>query len=83
MNIILLTQPGCLPCGIVKDRLVERGVDYTEIDVKARPEFVSKYGITSTPVIVVEDEHNNEVERVEGMKFKDINRIIKTKVGGK
>ena len=65
IEIIILTAPGCTTCDQAKavvQKLVEQagrefpGLSYRTIDVVASPEIVAKYGILSTPSIIINDE---------------------------
>lgn len=50
----LYTRPGCGACKNVKQRLIEKGADYTEIDVSLEPVVAAELvesGIRTLPVL--------------------------------
>lgn len=65
IEIIVLTAPGCTTCDQAKDvvkKFVEQagrefpGLCYRTVDVLATPEIGARYGILTTPSIVINDE---------------------------
>jgi thiol-disulfide isomerase/thioredoxin len=64
IEIIILTAPGCTTCGkaiATVQKLVEEGrqefpgLSYRTIDVAESPEIGTRYGILSTPAIIIND----------------------------
>ena len=64
IEIIILTAPGCTTCGkaiATVEKIVEQnrqefpGLKYRTVDVAQSPEIGTKYGILSTPAIVIND----------------------------
>ena len=65
IEIIILTAPGCTTCdqakGVVQ-KIVEQsgkeysGLSYRTVDVVASPEIGARYGVLSTPSIIINDE---------------------------
>ena len=64
IEIIILTAPGCTTCGQAKtlvQKIVEEGtrefpgLSYRTIDVAESPEIATRYGILSTPAIIIND----------------------------
>jgi len=65
IEIIILTAPGCTTCdqakGVVQ-KVVEQagkeysGLSYRTVDVVASPEIGARYGVLSTPSIIINDE---------------------------
>ena len=76
MNILLLTQNGCGPCDLVKNYLNGKNVEHTVINVSEKPEAIEQYGIMSTPVVILRDDNDNEISRVNGLRFDDIDAVI-------
>lgn len=76
MNILLLTQNGCGPCDLVKNYLHVKNVDHFVVNVSENPEAVGQYEIMSTPVVILRDDNDNEISRVNGLRFDDIDAII-------
>ena len=65
IEIIILTAPGCTTCDQAKaavQKVVEQigqempGLSYRTVDVADSPEIGTRYGILSTPAIVVNDQ---------------------------
>ena len=64
IEIIILTAPSCTTCGkaiatvekiIEKNRQEFPGLKYRTVDVAESPEIGTKYGVLSTPAIVIND----------------------------
>jgi len=64
IEIIILTAPGCTTCDQVKtlvQKVVEQdgqefpGLSYRTVDVAESPEIGTRYGILSTPAIIIND----------------------------
>ncbi len=55
-EIIIYTKPGCPYCAAVKEDFKEKGIEYTEYDVKSDPAIREKAialaGLAAVPVIV-------------------------------
>lgn len=65
MELIVLTQPRCAPCKMVKTYLTENNIEFRTLDIVENPTLATEYGIMSTPVtILVED--GEEIARVAG-----------------
>ena len=65
IEIIILTAPGCTTCDQAKavvQKVVEQagkeysGLSYRTVDVVASPEIGARYGVLSTPSIIINDE---------------------------
>jgi thiol-disulfide isomerase/thioredoxin len=65
IEVIVLTAPGCTTCDQAKavvQKFVEQaareypGLSYRSVDVVASPEIGARYGVLSTPAIVINDE---------------------------
>ena len=64
IEIIVLTAPGCTTCDQAKalvQKIVEQGarefpgMSYRTVDVAESPEIGTRYGILSTPAIIIND----------------------------
>ncbi|MHB9053418.1 MAG: Uxx-star family glutaredoxin-like (seleno)protein [Thermoleophilia bacterium] len=55
-EIIIYTKPGCPYCAAAKEDFKEKGIEYTEYDVKSDPAIREKAialaGLAAVPVIV-------------------------------
>lgn len=63
INLILVTTKGCVECAEVKEILKKISPDFSELNIKEVDvitpegrELVSKYGIMSSPGIIINDE---------------------------
>lgn len=52
----LFTTEDCAFCGVVKDMMDDKGIQYEVIDSIESPEEAEKYGIMGVPVLIDEDE---------------------------
>lgn len=52
----LFTTEDCAFCGVVKDMMDDKGIQYEVIDSIENPEEAEKYGIMGVPVLIAEDE---------------------------
>lgn len=52
----LFTTEDCAFCGVVKDMMDDKGIQYEVIDSIENPEEAEKYGIMGVPVLIDEDE---------------------------
>lgn len=64
IEIIILTAPGCTTCGKAKatvQKVVEQGqqefpgLSYRTVNVTESPETGTRYGVLSTPAIIIND----------------------------
>ena len=64
IEIIILTAPGCTTCDQAKEtvqKVVEQGqqefpgLSYRTIDMAESPEIGTRYGVLSTPAIIIND----------------------------
>ena len=64
IEIIILTAPGCTTCGkaiAMVEKIMEQnrqefpGLKYRTVDVAESPEIGTKYGVLSTPAIIIND----------------------------
>ena len=65
IEITILTAPGCTTCDQAKalvQKIVEQagqefpGLSYRTVDVSESPEIFVRYGLLSTPAIIINDE---------------------------
>lgn len=52
----LFTTEDCAFCGVVKDMMDDKGIQYEVIDSIENPEEAEKYGVMGVPVLIDEDE---------------------------
>lgn len=55
MRVLLFGSEKCVPCLQLKKQFEKRGVKFKYIDVEKDEDFMSGYGITSVPTIIIED----------------------------
>ena len=51
----LFTTEDCAFCGVVKDMMDDKGIQYEVIDSIENPEEAEKYGVLGVPVILDKD----------------------------
>lgn len=74
MEIILVTQPGCSPCIPLKRR-AEKMSNVKIIDASKDYTAISKYGIMSTPTLVISKDESFELLTIPDMIDKELDRI--------
>jgi len=54
----LFSSPRCMPCKILKKKLLEKGIIFEEINVETDEGLkeAEKYGVTAVPTIIKDDE---------------------------
>lgn len=75
-RLLKLYQPSCCPCQMVSQFLESHNVEHEAINVLENPDVAVKYGIMSTPVTILLDDEENEVQRVIGYKPDELNEMI-------
>ena len=65
MELVVLSQPACGPCTLVKNYLREEDIPFREIDIVSEPEAIEKYGVMGTPVTILMDDEE-EIVRLSG-----------------
>ena len=77
MKLIKLYQPNCRPCVFVENFLQDQNVDYESVNVQENPDVAAKFGIMATPVTILLDESENEVQRTSGFNPVELEELIK------
>lgn len=72
----VFSKPGCGKCVMAKRFLKSEGVAFEPIDITKQPETIEQYGISSLPVIVLENEDGLEVDRVNGFEREELEVVI-------
>jgi len=74
--VVYTTGPACIRCTMTKKVLTQKGVPFTEVDIRentaARDYVVEDLGYTEAPVVVVSDE-----DHWSGFRPDQIDRLIK------
>lgn len=81
MEIIVISQNGCVPCQHVKHFLNSTEVEYTEVNISEDSSAIEKYGIMSTPVTILK-EGDEEIKRASGSEMSKIVDIVETYTNG-
>ena len=59
-KVIIYSQPGCSACKAAKEYLSQKGIPYTDKNIREDPdamrELIEEYKSRSTPTILIEDE---------------------------
>jgi thioredoxin 1 len=66
MKLLKFKKQGCVPCQFVSNILNELNVTYEEIDAIENEDLRLKYDIQSVPVLILLDDNNKEISRVNG-----------------
>ncbi len=66
-KIVVLSQPGCGKCVMVKKLLKADAVEHDVVNIRKEPEYIERYGISSTPVtLLLDDDGVTELQRIHG-----------------
>ncbi|HEY3282932.1 MAG TPA: glutaredoxin family protein [Armatimonadota bacterium] len=56
-EVVVYTQPGCAPCQQVKEYLKQKGVDFTEVNIREDAAAMKKLiemQVSATPAVVID-----------------------------
>lgn len=76
MRLIKFEQPNCGACRYLEQFLNAKGVKTDTIDVSAKPDVIEKYGIMSTPTLILLDDNGKEVDRVAGFNPSAVEELL-------
>lgn len=65
-SVLFFTDSACLRCAVVRDRLDELGVEYSEIAFNHEPELQTAIGVVGVPQIVVRSGDGSIAARLVG-----------------
>lgn len=71
MKILKFYGDWCGPCKVLSKTLQSLNINVEEINVDSNEELVSKYHISSVPVLIKLDSEGKEIARLVGNKSKD------------
>lgn len=80
MKILKFFSPTCGPCKVLDRNLQEAGIQYESIDVTddANEELITKYGITSVPILLYVGNNGETILKYRGiMTVDDLNKYFK------
>lgn len=80
MKIFKFFSPTCGPCKVLDRNLKEAGIQYESIDVTddANEELITKYGITSVPILLYVGDNGETILKYRGiMTVDDLNKYFK------
>lgn len=80
MKILKFFSPTCGPCKVLDRNLQEAGIQYESIDVTddANEELITKYGITSVPILLYVGDNRETILKYRGiMTVDDLNKYFK------
>lgn len=80
MKIFKFFSPTCGPCKVLDRNLKEAGIQYESIDVTddANEELITKYGITSVPILLYVGNNGETILKYRGiMTVDDLNKYFK------
>lgn len=76
MRLLKFSRIGCAPCQVVSNLLNEKEVEFIEVDVTDDEEVREKYDISSVPVLILLDDNENVVGRVNGLNPPAIEELL-------
>jgi thioredoxin-related protein len=82
MRLIKFKQDNCTPCKMLEEFLTELGVKADkEINLSTTSEMedfelAGKYGVTKTPLLVLEDDNGNKIAEYKGVGQKGVRAIL-------
>ncbi|QIG62578.1 NrdH-redoxin family protein [Sporosarcina phage Lietuvens] len=68
LTLIKRTTPPCPACTMMQQALDSAGIEYMAVDIAEQPEAIEQYGVTSIPVMIVNDADGSEVKRLTGFR---------------
>lgn len=69
-HLLKLEKYRCKFCDDMSKFLDGEGVEYTAVNIEDHPEVASQYGVMTAPVLILLDENEEVVDRVDGF-FRD------------
>jgi glutaredoxin len=76
MKLLKFSRVGCVPCQVVGNLLNDKEVEYEEVDVTEDEEIREKYDIHSVPVLILVDDQEQIVGRVNGLNPTAIEELL-------
>lgn len=67
MTILLFSQDKCTPCSQLSRWMINNKIPFTRLDVFVDTAEFHKYGVMSTPTVVVLDGSGKEIHRAVGL----------------
>lgn len=74
-QILKFSRPSCVPCQMVSNLLIDKGVEHKEINVYEDGETANKFNIQSVPVLVLLNGEDVE-EMVFGYNPEGIDQLL-------
>lgn len=76
LTLIKRTTPACPACNAMQAQLDGEGIEYNVIDITEQPDFIETLGITSVPVLFIENSPG--VKQLNGMQpIEKIKELLK------
>ncbi|MBO0602733.1 thioredoxin family protein [Sporosarcina sp. E16_3] len=66
LTLIKRSIPRCPACTMMQQALEREGVPHVTIDITEDMDAIAQYGISSIPVMIIEDADGTEIERLAG-----------------
>lgn len=76
MKLIKIETNNCMPCKMVGQLLDSTGVEYETKNIATDESVIEKYDIMSVPVVILQDDEGNEVQRVKGFDKEAIEALV-------
>jgi hypothetical protein len=80
-SVLFFTDTACLRCGVVRARLDDLGVEYTEIAHNHEPALLASIGVIGVPQVVVRSDDGVVVARLAGsISHRQLNRAVRKRL---
>lgn len=73
-HLVVFSASWCNPCQVLKNRLVESGVKFTEIDADTFPEVLVRYGVRSLPTVMAYSKSREDLVFVEDRNMETLRK---------
>jgi glutaredoxin len=77
MKLVKLYKDNCRPCGMVDEFLKSKGAVYESKHLYEEPEFASKLGVMTVPVVAVLDDNDKVIAMSIGYNEGELEELIK------
>lgn len=76
ITLIKRSTPPCPACQIMHAQLDGEGIPHEVIDITEQPDAVEQYGLTSVPVLIIEDDNGEHIRLTGIQPIEDIKELL-------